>query len=426
MFVDEVYIKVKSGNGGDGASTFRREKYVQFGGPDGGDGGRGGDIIFEVDSSINTLIDFKYKKKFFAPDGEPGERSRSNGKSADNLIIKVPVGTLVREKESNKLLMDLREDGEKRTFIEGGRGGLGNYHFKSSIRRAPKIALRGKKGFEIELKLELKLLADIALVGFPNVGKSSLINKISAAKSKVANYHFTTLSPKLGVVKIDEGDSFVIADIPGLIEGAHEGVGLGDKFLKHIERCKMIFHLIDISGIEGRDPIKDFELINNELKKYSEKLYNKKQYVLANKIDLLGDDSNIRDLENYLREREISLFPISVITGERLDEVIKKAYTELSEIEREPMEEELSLEEVVDVEALEKDWIITKGKDDIYYVEGKVITQTFDKYVFKNEESIVDFLRILRKRGLENKLRNFGVKDGDVVNISGIEFDFVE
>ena len=269
MFIDEVVITVKAGDGGDGAATFLRDKNTQFGGPDGGDGGNGGNLVFVADNNINTLLDFKFKKLYAAQDGGNGAKKRMFGKTGENLVIKVPVGTMIRDYETNMLLLDLSVPGEERILFKGGRGGLGNETFKNSIRRAPKLAGKGKKGKELKIKMELKLLADIALVGYPSVGKSSFINKVSAAKSKVANYHFTTLAPKLGMVKLDEGKSFVIADIPGLIEGAHEGVGLGDKFLKHIERCKMIYHIVDVSGLEGRDPIEDYEKINNELKRIS-------------------------------------------------------------------------------------------------------------------------------------------------------------
>lgn len=272
MFIDEVVITVKAGNGGDGSAAFRREKSVQFGGPDGGDGGNGGSVFFYADPNVNTLVDFKYKKIFKAQHGENGQKKQMFGKSGEDLIIKVPVGTQVRDLQTGKLLLDMHEKKETRMLLKGGRGGWGNVHFKTSTRKAPKIAEKGREGAELQVKLELKLLADVALVGYPSVGKSSFINRVSAANSKVGSYHFTTLEPKLGVVRLEEGKSFVIADIPGLIEGAHEGVGLGDKFLRHIERCKMIYHLVDVSEMEGRDAIADFEKINEELSKFSEKL----------------------------------------------------------------------------------------------------------------------------------------------------------
>ena len=316
MFIDEIIITVKAGNGGDGAATFRREKYIQFGGPDGGDGGKGGDIIFLADPNINTLIDFKFKKKFAAENGGNGAKKRCFGKNGEDLVIKVPVGTQVRDLESGKLLLDMNTPNQTRVFLRGGKGGFGNEHFKNSIRKAPKMAEKGREGAEVKVKLELKLLADVALVGYPSVGKSSFINKVSAAKSKVGAYHFTTLEPKLGVIRMAEGKSFVIADIPGLIEGASEGVGLGDKFLRHIERCKMIYHIVDVAGIEGRDPIDDYNKINEELRKFSEKLANEKQIVLANKMDLLWEMEKYEEFKKYVEERGAKVYPISVILGD--------------------------------------------------------------------------------------------------------------
>jgi GTP-binding protein len=334
MFIDEAIITVKAGDGGDGAATFRREKYVQFGGPDGGDGGNGGNIIFIADNNINTLVDFRYKRTFKAQNGTNGAKKRMHGKTGEDLIIRVPVGTMVRDLESGTLLLDLNENGEERTLFKGGKGGGGNVHFKSSVRRAPKMAGKGRKGKELKVKLELKLLADVALVGYPSVGKSSFINKVSATKSKVANYHFTTLAPKLGVVRVGDNRSFLMADIPGLIEGAHEGVGLGDKFLKHIERCKMIYHVVDVSGIEGRTPEEDFEKINNELEKFSTKLAGKKQIILANKMDLLYDMEQYENFKKFIEDKGLEIYPISVILNEGLKEVVNRTWSLLEEIPR--------------------------------------------------------------------------------------------
>ena len=325
MFIDEVIITVKAGNGGDGSAAFRREKFVQFGGPDGGDGGKGGDVVFVADSNINTLIDFKFKKLFKAQNGENGQKKQMYGKKGEDLIIKVPVGTQVRDFTTGKLILDMSVNGEQRVLLKGGKGGYGNVHFKNSIRKAPKIAEKGGEGAEIKVKLELKLLADVALVGYPSVGKSSFINKVSAANSKVGSYHFTTLEPKLGVVRLEEGKSFVIADIPGLIEGAHEGVGLGDKFLKHIERCKMIYHIVDAAEIEGRDCIEDFEKINHELKKFSEKLAGKKQIVIANKMDLIWD---MEKFEKFKMKKE-RLEKIRNIRNAELEDLDKKTQIEI-------------------------------------------------------------------------------------------------
>lgn len=427
MFIDEVVITVKSGKGGDGAATFHRDKNTQFGGPDGGDGGKGGDLVFVADNNINTLLDFKFKKIYAAQDGENGAKKRCFGKSGEDLIIRVPVGTMVRDEETGKLLLDLSNTGEERILFKGGRGGLGNETFKTSIRRTPKLAGKGKLGKELKVKLELKLLADVALVGYPSVGKSSFINKVSAAKSKVANYHFTTLAPKLGMVKLEEGKAFVIADIPGLIEGAHEGVGLGDKFLKHIERCKMIYHIVDVSGLEGRDPIEDYEKINNELKKFSEKLANKRQIVLANKMDLLYDMTNYEKFKSYLAEKGVEVYPISVLFNDGIKEILWKTLDYLGTIEREVLEEEESIRTIFNLHSPAKpDWVIEQDDEGTFVVEGKIIDNVLNTYVFSGEEGLDSFMYLLRKLGLEEELRKAGVENGDFIRIDDLEFEFVE
>ena len=427
MFIDEAIVTVKAGNGGDGAATFRREKYVQFGGPDGGDGGHGGAIVFVADNNINTLVDYRYKKKFNASNGGNGAKKRMFGKTGEDLVLKVPVGTQVRDLETDKLLIDLNHSGEKRVLLNGGRGGHGNTRFKNSINRAPKIAGKGKEGKEIKVKLELKLLADVALVGYPSVGKSSFINKVSSAKSKVANYHFTTLKPKLGVVRIGEGKSFLIADIPGLIEGAHEGVGLGDRFLKHIERCKMIYHIVDVSGIEGREPADDYEKINHELEKFSEKLSKKKQIVLANKMDLLYDMEKYDEFKSYIEAKGIEVYPISVILGEGLNDVLYKTYDMLGNMERDDLEEESDVNELIkERDGNKEDWEIVADEDGVYEVQGKIVDNVLDTYVFSGDESLINFIHVLKNLGLESELKEAGVEDGDTVRIEGIEFEFVE
>lgn len=428
MFIDEVVITVKAGDGGDGSTAFRREKYIQFGGPDGGDGGKGGDIIFVADANINTLIDFKYKKVFKAQNGENGQKKKMYGKNGEDLIIKVPVGTQIRDYESSKLILDLKEDKESRVLLKGGKGGYGNVHFATSIRRTPKMAEKGGEGAEIKLKLELKLLADIALVGYPSVGKSSFINKVSAANSKVGNYHFTTLEPKLGVVRLEEGKSFVIADIPGLIEGAHEGVGLGFQFLRHIERCKMIFHIVDVAEIEGRDAISDFEKIQDELKKFSEKLSKKKQIVLANKMDLVWDIEKYNNFKKYLNEKNIDVYPVSVLLNEGIKEIIYKAYEELQKIEREPEEQEADIKDILKSLKIEKDdFEITRDENNVIHVAGKIVDNVLAKYVIgMDDESLVNFLHIMRNLGMEEALQDFGVEDGDTVTIANVEFEYFE
>ena len=428
MFIDEVIITVKAGNGGDGSAAFRREKFVQFGGPDGGDGGKGGDVVFIADSNINTLIDFKFKKLFKAQNGENGQKKQMYGKKGEDLIIKVPVGTQVRDLTTGKLILDMSVNGEQRVLLKGGKGGYGNVHFKNSIRKAPKIAEKGGEGAEIKVKLELKLLADVALVGYPSVGKSSFINKVSAANSKVGSYHFTTLEPKLGVVRLEEGKSFVIADIPGLIEGAHEGVGLGDKFLKHIERCKMIYHIVDVAEIEGRDCIEDFEKINHELKKFSEKLAGKKQIVIANKMDLIWDMEKFEKFKSYLAEKGIEIYPVSVLLNEGLKEILYKTYDMLSHIEREPLEEETDITKLLKELKIEKeDFEITRDEEDAIIVGGRIVDDVLAKYVIgMDDESLVTFLHMMRNLGMEEALQEFGVQDGDTVKIADVEFEYFE
>lgn len=428
MFIDEVVVTVKAGNGGDGSAAFRREKYIQFGGPDGGDGGNGGSVIFVADPNINTLIDFKYKKVFKAENGENGQKKQMYGKTGANLIIKVPVGTQVRDVETGKLLLDMNVPGEPRLLLKGGRGGAGNVHFKSATRKTPKIAGKGREGAEIKVKLELKLLADIALVGYPSVGKSSFINRVSAANSKVGSYHFTTLEPKLGVVRLEEGKSFVIADIPGLIEGAHEGIGLGDKFLRHIERCKMIFHLVDVAEIEGRDAIEDYEKINEELRKFSEKLSNKKQIVLANKMDLLWDMDKYEKFKAHVEAQGNEVYPISVILNEGIREVLFRSYDMLQKIEREPLEEEVNVNEVLrEIKGESEDFVITQDEEGTYVIEGRILDEVLAKYVITmDEDSIINFLHMMRSLGLEEAMRDAGIQDGDNVRIADVEFEYVE
>ena len=426
MFIDEAIITVKAGKGGDGAATFRREKYVQFGGPDGGDGGNGGSIIFVADNNINTLVDFRYKRAFVAENGTAGAKKRMHGKTGEDLIIKVPVGTMVRDFESGALLLDLNENGEQRILFQGGKGGGGNIHFKNAVRRAPKMAGKGRKGKELRVKLELKLLADVALVGYPSVGKSSFINKVSAANSKVANYHFTTLAPKLGVVRVGDNRSFLMADIPGLIEGAHEGVGLGDKFLKHIERCKMIYHVVDVSGIEGRSPEEDFEKINNELEKFSKRLAGKKQIVLANKMDLLYDMENYENFKIYMAAKGIEVFPISVILNDGLKEVVNRTWSLLEEIPREDLEEETDVLDILkSIEDKKPDWHVEIDDEGTFVVTGKIVENVLNTYVFNDDEAIVSFVHVLKNLGLENQLIKAGIEEWDTVRIENVEFDYI-
>ncbi len=423
MFIDESVVTLKSGNGGDGAATFRREKFVQFGGPDGGDGGKGGDIIILADPNINTLLNFKNIKKLEAKNGSRGSSARCTGRNGDNVVVRVPVGTVIRDYETNKLLLDMNKANEERVLLKGGDGGRGNIHFKNSIRKAPRISESGRPGIELKVKLELKMLADVALVGYPSVGKSSFINKVSAAKSKVASYHFTTLRPKLGMVRVNDIDSFVIADIPGLIEGAHQGIGLGDKFLKHIERCRVIIHIVDISEIDGRSAIEDYYKINEELKNYSEKLSKKPQIVVLNKIDMLYDESKIKEFEKAINQKVLTM---SVISNEGIKEVINKANELLKNTEYEDIEELRELDEVLlEVIKTKEDWIIKEIEPNVFEVSGQVVDNVLNKYVFLGEDGIIQFLQVMRNIGMENKLIAAGVKEGDTVVIEGYEFEYV-
>ncbi len=427
MFIDECKITVKSGNGGDGAATFRREKFVQFGGPNGGDGGKGGNVIFIADPNINTLVDYTNSKRLDAGNGEKGSQNLCTGKSGNDLILRVPVGTMIRDFQTGKLLLDLDSPNEEVVFLKGGDGGRGNTHFKTSVRKTPKIAESGREGIELKIKLELKLLADVALVGYPSVGKSSFINKVSAAKSKVASYQFTTLKPKLGVVRIDEAQSYVIADVPGLIEGAHEGVGLGDRFLKHIERCKIIIHIVDISGIDGRNPKEDYIKINEELKKYSEKLYNKKQIVVANKIDMLYEDNTYEEFEQFVKSQGAEyVYPISVIANEGLRPVILKAWELIQETPREELEEQISVEEILpEIYKRKEDWEIIQLDEDVYEVGGRIVEDVLKKYVFTGDEGVISYIQILRNLGMEQELEKANIKEGDTIIVAGYEFEYV-
>ncbi|MBR6504716.1 MAG: GTPase ObgE [Clostridia bacterium] len=425
MFTDYAKIKVKSGNGGNGAVTFRREKYVAAGGPDGGDGGKGGDIYFVVDKDLNTLLDFRFKKNFKAEDGKNGEGSHRYGKSGEDLYIKVPRGTVIKDAETEKVLADLSEENQKELLFEGGRGGKGNSHFATSTRQAPRFAQDGEKGIEKELILELKLLADVGLLGYPSVGKSTFLSKVTSAKPKIADYHFTTLVPNLGVVKGEFGDSFVIADIPGIIEGASEGVGLGLQFLRHIERTRLLLHIIDVSGIEGRDPEDDFYKINEELKKYSEKLSKRKQIIVANKIDIMQDDELYKKLEKVAKENNLELYKISGATGEGLKELLSRVSTLLKEL---PKEELVEIEKEHKVYTLEehKNEFDIKIENGEFIVTGPAVERLMGRINIGDNESYHYFEKMLRELGIEDELKRLGVKEGDSVKVLEWEFEWYE
>ena len=424
MFIDYAKIIVKAGDGGNGAISFRREKYVAAGGPDGGDGGKGGDIYFEVSPNMNTLVDFRYKKKFKAENGKNGEGGHRYGKSGEDLVVKVPIGTIVKDSETGRVMADLSEPNQKQLILSGGRGGKGNSHFATSTRQAPRFAQGGEKGEEKELILELKMLADVGLIGFPNVGKSTFLSVVTDATPKIADYHFTTLEPNLGVVKSDYGDSFVMADIPGIIEGASEGTGLGLKFLRHIERTRLLLHVIDVSGIEGRNPVEDFKTINEELKKYSEKLSKRKQIIVANKIDIMQDESLLNDLEKMAKEKDIEIFKISGATGEGVKELLKRVTEVLKVL---PKEDLVDVEDIKKVYTLkdEDEFTITKDKD-MYIVDGPAVQRIMRKVNLEDNESMYYFQKCLRELGVNEKLKEAGVKEGDTVKVVDWELEWYD
>jgi len=424
MFTDYAKIIVKSGNGGNGAITFRREKYVAAGGPDGGDGGKGGDVYFKVDPDSNTLIDFRYKKKFKAEDGENGSGSHRYGKSGKDLYINVPLGTIIKDASTGKVIADLSEKGQVQVVLLGGRGGKGNSHFATATRQAPRFAQSGEKGIEKELILELKLLADVGLLGYPNVGKSTFLAKVTSAKPKIADYHFTTIIPNLGVVKTEYGDSFVIADIPGIIQGASQGVGLGIQFLRHIERTRILLHFIDVSGSERKSPKEDFYSINKELSLYSENLRKRKQIIVATKADVAQDESLYKELEILAKKEGLELYKISSATGEGLNELMKR----ISELLKELPKEELFNTDDKIIYTLEdtKDEFDIEIKDGEYSITGSAIERLMGRISIGDTESMHYFQKSLREMGVDDRLRSLGIKEGDSVKILDWEFEWYE
>lgn len=422
MFTDYVKITAKAGNGGNGAISFRHEKYVAAGGPDGGDGGKGGDIYFVVDQDANTLIDFRYKKKFKAENGNNGEGARRFGKSGEDLYIKVPIGTIIKDAKTERVLADLSEKNQKALILHGGRGGKGNSNFATATRQAPRFAQDGEDGEEKELILELKLLADVGLIGFPNVGKSTLLSIVTDAKPKIADYHFTTLDPNLGVVKKEYGESFVIADIPGIIEGASEGIGLGTQFLRHIERTRLLLHVIDVSGSEGRNPVEDFYTINNELKKYSQKLSERKQIIVANKIDSMQDESLYKNLEKLAKEKGLEIFKISAATNTGIKELIIHVSQVLKTLPKENLVEISNEEKLYTLEDEEPFTITMEGKT--YVVNGPAVEKLMKRVNLNDNESMYYFHKTLDELGVSQRLKEMGIKDGDSVTIAGWELEW--
>lgn len=422
MFVDIAKIKIKAGNGGNGAVAFHREKYVASGGPDGGDGGKGGDIVFEVDNNLATLSDFRYKRKYTAKHGDNGQGSRKNGRKAQDLIIKVPRGTIIREVESGKVMADM-SDSDRFIGAKGGRGGWGNSHFATSTRQTPRFAKNGTPGEEWEVSLELKLLADVGLLGFPNVGKSSLVSVVSQAKPIIGDYHFTTITPVLGVVSMGEGNSFVMADIPGLIEGASAGVGLGHKFLRHVERCRMLIHIVDVAGSEGRDPIEDFKAINSELEKFNPEIAKCPQIVAGNKIDLASDEQ-LETFENFVKEQGLEYFPICAPIKEGTTELINETWNMLQTL---PPIKRYESEEIP-LEILERkknNGFTITVHDNIYFVEAEWLINILSKIDFEDYESLQYLQRVLKSSGIFAALEEKGINEGDTVSIYDIEFDYV-
>ena len=424
MFTDYAKIIIKSGNGGDGAITFRREKYVAAGGPDGGDGGRGGSVYFRVDPNANTLIDFRYSKKFKAQNGENGSGGNKYGRSGEDLYIDVPLGTIIKDAETGKVVADLSKENQVELVLNGGRGGKGNSHFATATRQVPRFAQAGEDGEEKEVILELKLLADVGLLGFPNVGKSTFLSVVTDAKPKIANYHFTTIEPNLGVVKTKNGDSFVIADIPGIIEGASEGVGLGIQFLRHVERTRLLLHVIDVSGVEGRNPVEDFYTINEELKKYSEKLSTRKQIIVANKMDIMQDDKGLKELEALAKKEKLELYKISGVTGEGVSELLNRVSEVLKTL---PKEELVEAEDRV-VYTLEddKDDFTVRREDDMFILEGKAVNRLMGRINIDDNESMYYFQKNLKSLGIEDELKRQGIKEGDLVKVLNWTFEWYE
>lgn len=427
MFADRAKIFIRSGKGGDGHVSFRRELYVPNGGPDGGDGGRGGDVIFEVDEGLNTLQDYRHRQKYAAKDGEQGGKRRCHGKDADDIVLKVPEGTVIKEFESGKVIADMSGENRRQVVLKGGKGGLGNQHFATSTMQIPKYAQPGQPSQELWVSLELKVIADVGLVGFPNVGKSTLLSRVTNAQPKIANYHFTTLNPNLGVVDLDGAKGFVIADIPGLIEGASEGVGLGHEFLRHIERTKMMIHVVDAAGSEGRDPVDDIYKINAELEAYNPEIAKRPQVIAANKTDLIFNDGEAEDpverLKKEFEPKGMKVFSISGVTGAGIKELLYYVSEELSKVDDKPIVFEQ--EYFPDEELIYIDLPYTVEKeDDMYVVEGPKIEKMLGYTNLDSEKGFAFFQKFLKDTGILDELEAAGIQEGDTVKMYGLQFDY--
>ena len=425
MFADRAKIIIKSGKGGDGHVSFRREKYVPDGGPDCGDGGKGGDVIFEVDEGLNTLTDYRHRRKFAATPGEQGGKRNCHGRNGEDLILKVPEGTIIKDAQSGKVIADMSGANRRVTVLRGGRGGLGNQHFATSTMQAPKYAQPGQEAIEIEVQLELKVIADVGLVGFPNVGKSTFLSRVTNAQPKIANYHFTTLQPNLGVVDMEDGNGFVIADIPGLIEGASEGVGLGHEFLRHIERTKVMVHIVDAAGTEGRDPIADIKAINKELAAYNPELLKKPQVIAANKMDAVYGDENeiIQKLRDEFEKDGIKVYPISAVSGQGLRELLFEIRDLLAKCPKETFVYEPEFDPALNF-FKDEPYTVTRADDGAFVVEGPKIDKMLGYTNIESEKGFLFFQKFLKEQGILKDLEERGIVDGDTVRMYGHEFDY--
>ena len=429
MFVDQVKISLKAGDGGNGITAYRREKYVPFGGPAGGDGGNGASVVFEVDEGLRTLLDFRYQSHFKAKTGEAGQSSNMHGKNAEDLVLKVPPGTIIKSVETEEILADLVEHGQRASIAKGGRGGRGNSRFASPRNPAPDFSENSEPGEEIEVTLELKLMADVGLVGFPSVGKSTLLSIVSKAKPKIGAYHFTTIKPNLGVVSTPDNRSFVMADLPGLIEGAADGVGLGHQFLRHVERTKVIVHMIDMSGSEGRDPYEDYQIINKELRAYASRLEERPQIIVANKMDMPDSEDNLTLFKEQLNDDNVSIIPLSTFTRENLDKLLYTIADTLNTVKDVDYseKEELGVNRVLYKHTPNQDtFTITRDDDGAYVVKGKAIERMFKMTDFNSDPAVRRFARQMRSMGIDDALRARGCENGDIVRILGGEFEFIE
>lgn len=426
MFADSARIIIKSGKGGDGHVSFRREKYVPNGGPDGGDGGKGGDVIFQVDEGLNTLTDFRHRRKYAAENGEEGRKRNCHGKNGADIIVKVPAGTIIRDAETDKVIADMSGDNTRQIILRGGRGGKGNQNYATATMQAPKYAQPGQPGIELEVRLELKVIADVGLVGFPNVGKSTLLSRVTNAQPKIANYHFTTLNPNLGVVDLDEGQGFVIADIPGLIEGASEGIGLGHEFLKHIERTKVMIHMVDAASTEGRDPIADIHAINKELEAYNPELAKKPQVIAANKIDAIyaGDEDPVEKLRQEFEPQGIRVFAISAVSGKGLKELLYAVNEMLQGMDSEPVVFEQEYDPSTAMYLDEPYTVSYDEETDEFVVEGPRIEKMLGYTNIESEKGFLFFQRFLKDQGILEELEGLGIQEGDTVHMYGLSFDY--